>query len=281
MSSTVGLKRILILESELTLKSEPQDPNSLNRIRNNQRKSRARKKEYLQELESKLRKYESMGVEASLEIQASARLVAEENRRLRALLQSLGVVSQETETAIATSSVEAQAPSRASILEAKLNTKKPCTGEVCKTGSKSRQSNTSSSLQSLTEPRGGICKQPLTSVSLRTTATNPVPLSESSAMQSRLSSSTLTSSSMATPAFSPMDLPSHLMDCYEEESRDLSSEISPGNDTTSCTFAVEVITSMRADVSAEDVKAELGCGKGVECNIDNSTFFSIMDRYTR
>ncbi len=77
-----------------------------------------------------------------------------------------------------------------------------------------------------------------------------------------------------------MDLPSHLMDCYEEESRDLSSEISPGNDTTSYTFAVEVITSMRADVSAEDVKAELGCGKGVECNIDNSTLFSIMDRYT-
>lgn len=245
MSSTVGLKRVLILESELTLESEPQDPNSLNRIRNNQRKSRARRKEYLQELESKIRKYESMGVEASLEIQASARLVAEENRRLRALLQSRGVVSQEIETAVATSSVEAQAPSRASILEAKLNTKKPCTGEVCKTDPKSRQSNTSSS------------------VSLRTTATNPVP-----------------SSSMATPAFSPMDLPSHLMDCYEEESRDLSSEISPGNDTTSYTFAVEVITSMRADVSAEDVKAELGCGKGVECNIDNSTLFSIMDRYT-
>lgn len=263
MSSTVGLKRVLILESELTLESEPQDPNSLNRIRNNQRKSRARRKEYLQELESKLRKYESMGVEASLEIQASARLVAEENRRLRALLQSRGVVSQEIETAVATSSVEAQAPSRASILEAKLNTKKPCTGEVCKTDPKSRQSNTSSSLQSLTEPRGGICKRPLTSVSLRTTATNPVP-----------------SSSMATPAFSPMDLPSHLMDCYEEESRDLSSEISSGNDTTSYTFAVEVITSMRADVSAEDVKAELGCGKGVECNIDNSTLFSIMDRYT-
>jgi hypothetical protein len=275
MSSTVGFKRILILKSELTLESELQDLNNVNRIRNNQRKSRARRKEYLEELKSKLRKYESMGVEASMEIQASARLVAEENKRLRALLQSRGVVSLEIDTAIEASNVGAQAPSRASILEAKLNTKKPCTGDVCKTGSNSRQSNTLSPFQSSTEPRGGICKRPLTLVPLMTTAIHPVSLLESPALENRLSSS-----SIATPAFSPMDPSSDLMDHYEKESPDLSSQTSPGNDTISCTFAVNVITSMRADVSAEDVKAELGCGKDVECKIDNSTFFTIMDRYT-
>ncbi len=260
MSSTVGFKQVLILKSELTREFELQELNNLNRIRNNQRRSRARRKEYLQELESKLRKYESMGVEASTEIQASARLVVKENKRLRALLQSRGVVSQEIDRAIATSSVEAQTSSRASILEAKLNTKKPCTGDVCKTGSK---------------PRGGICKRSLTSMPLMTTATNPVPLPESSVLQNRLSSS-----SIATSAFPPMDPSSHLMDHYEEESPDLSFETSPGNDTTSCAFAIDVITRMRADVSAEDVKAELGCGNDVECKIDNSTFFAIMDRYT-
>ena len=203
-------------------------------------------------------------MKASLKIQASARLVAEKNRRLRALLQSRDIVSQEIETAVATSSVEAQTSSRASILETKLNTKKSCTGKMCKTDLKSRQFNTSSSLQSLTESRDDICKRSLISVSLRTTTTNSV-----------------SSSSMTTSAFSPMNLFSHLMNCYEKESRDLSSKISSDNDTTSYTFAVEIITSMRANVSAEDVKAELECDKDVECNIDNSTLFSIMDRYTR
>ncbi len=117
MSSTVGFKRVLILKSELNLESELQNPNSVIRIRNNQWRSRARRKEYLQELESKLRKYENMGVKASMEIQASARLVAEENRRLGALLQSRGVMGQGINTAIRALSVEAQAPSTASIFE--------------------------------------------------------------------------------------------------------------------------------------------------------------------
>merc|ERR1711964_522125 len=57
----------------------------------NQRRSRARRKEYLQELEIRLRQCELQGVEASSEIQGAARKVAEENKRLRALLSQQGV----------------------------------------------------------------------------------------------------------------------------------------------------------------------------------------------
>ncbi|KXL43590.1 hypothetical protein M433DRAFT_69513, partial [Acidomyces richmondensis BFW] len=63
---------------------------NLARIRDNQRRSRARRKEYLQELESKYRQCEQLGVEASAEIQAAAKKVVEENRRLRALLKQQG-----------------------------------------------------------------------------------------------------------------------------------------------------------------------------------------------
>lgn len=258
MSFTVELKWVLILKSELTLKFKSQNLNSFNRIRNNQRKSKAQRKKYLQKLKSKLRKYESMSMKASLKIQASVRLVAEKNRHLQALLQSQDVVSQKIETTVATSSVEAQTSSRTLILKTKLNTKKSCIEKMCKTDLKSQQFNTSSSLQSLTESCNNICKWSLISMSLRTTTTNSV-----------------SSNSMITSAFSSMNLLSHLMNCYEKESWNLSSKISFDNDTTSYTFVVEIITSMRANVSAEDVKTELEYDKDVKCNIDNSTLFNI------
>lgn len=63
-----------------------QDKANLTRIRDNQRRSRARRKEYLQEIEQRLRAYEQQGVEASAEIQQAARRVVDENRKLRTLL---------------------------------------------------------------------------------------------------------------------------------------------------------------------------------------------------
>ena len=65
--------------------------NLLARIRDNQRRLRARRKEYLQELEARLRQYELQGIEASSEIQLAARRVADENRKLRGLLAQHGV----------------------------------------------------------------------------------------------------------------------------------------------------------------------------------------------
>lgn len=63
---------------------------NLARIRDNQRRSRARRREYIAELEQRLRAYELSGVEASSEVQLAARRVAEENRQLRELLHKHG-----------------------------------------------------------------------------------------------------------------------------------------------------------------------------------------------
>ncbi|KAG7434737.1 hypothetical protein Forpi1262_v003883 [Fusarium oxysporum f. sp. raphani] len=56
------------------------------RIRDNQRRSRARHKEYVEGLQKKLQDYERRGVEATLEMQQAARSVAVENSRLKILL---------------------------------------------------------------------------------------------------------------------------------------------------------------------------------------------------
>lgn len=57
-----------------------------------------------------------------------------------------------------------------------------------------------------------------------------------------------------------------------------------GDDTSSCEYAAHIITSMRADVSADDVRAELGCGGGgggwPGCTVENSKLFVAVDRYT-
>ncbi|KAK3190515.1 hypothetical protein K4F52_003536 [Lecanicillium sp. MT-2017a] len=70
--------------------STPAQKANLARIRDNQRRSRARRREYLQDLEQRLRLCELQGVEATTEVQAAARRVAEENRNLRQLLNKQG-----------------------------------------------------------------------------------------------------------------------------------------------------------------------------------------------
>ncbi|KFA54144.1 hypothetical protein S40293_07019 [Stachybotrys chartarum IBT 40293] len=70
---------------------------NLARIRENQRRSRARRREYLQELEQRLRLCELQGVEASAEVQLAARRVAGENKQLRELLNKCGIGDEHIE----------------------------------------------------------------------------------------------------------------------------------------------------------------------------------------
>ena len=57
-----------------------------------------------------------------------------------------------------------------------------------------------------------------------------------------------------------------------------------GDDTSSCEYAAHIITSMRADISTDDVRADLGCGGDIrewrKCKVDNSKLFVAVDRYT-
>ncbi|KAI4242606.1 MAG: hypothetical protein L6R40_003987 [Gallowayella cf. fulva] len=78
----------LMSPSPATL-SVPSTSDANNRIRDNQRRSRARRAEYLQELEAKVCNYEKKGAAVSAEIQAAARRVNEENWGLRQEVERL------------------------------------------------------------------------------------------------------------------------------------------------------------------------------------------------
>ncbi|OAA72348.1 hypothetical protein ISF_01421 [Cordyceps fumosorosea ARSEF 2679] len=71
------------------------------RIRENQRRSRARRKEFVEAMQRRLDEYEKQGVEATLQMQQAARTVAIENSRLRLLLARRGVTDHEVDKFLA------------------------------------------------------------------------------------------------------------------------------------------------------------------------------------
>jgi hypothetical protein len=68
------------------------------RLRDNKRRNRQRQKDYTSSLEAKLRELQSRAVQATQEVQLSARKVVEENARLKALLRHVGVEDHVIET---------------------------------------------------------------------------------------------------------------------------------------------------------------------------------------
>ncbi|XXG94405.1 hypothetical protein Hte_000661 [Hypoxylon texense] len=65
------------------------DRADLKRIRDNQRRSRARRRQYIRELEVQIESYRTRGIEVTAEIQRAAQRVAEQNKKMRVLLNSL------------------------------------------------------------------------------------------------------------------------------------------------------------------------------------------------
>ena len=110
---------------------------NLARIRDNQRRSRARRKEYLSELEVKYRNCEETGAEASREIQQAARRVLNENKRLRELLRQQGLSDSEIDGFLSERPENPQYPAATTVaLEGMIGQRRPCRpGSGCESSS--------------------------------------------------------------------------------------------------------------------------------------------------
>ncbi|OTB06353.1 hypothetical protein M426DRAFT_115995 [Hypoxylon sp. CI-4A] len=86
------------------------DKAQLARTRENQRRSRARRKEYIQELEMKLRDFESKGRDTTYAVQQAARRVYEHNKKLKLLLNSLGFDDKRLNEYLKTGSLSSTEP---------------------------------------------------------------------------------------------------------------------------------------------------------------------------
>ena len=178
------------------------------RVRDNQRRARARQKEYTQELEEKVRWHEQRGIEATLEMQKAARCVVEDNGRLKAENKTL--------------------------LEENMELRRLLQVFQSQNGIQKEQGRRDSTRSAADPLRGTACVE------------------QNQASQA---------------------------DRQEPKAAILTE---PEVDTSSCEYAAHIITSMRADVSPDDVRLELGCDssqRGDTCKVDNSRLFQAMDRY--
>ncbi|KAK5165226.1 uncharacterized protein LTR77_009324 [Saxophila tyrrhenica] len=260
-----------------TKRAEKQS-SDLSRVRDNQRRSRARRKEYLESLEVKYRQCEQSGVQASAEIQTAARRVLDENRRLRRLLQEHGIQSGNVDEASARRSA-------ADELESLLKTRREC----CEGSSYSENDSRSSHLPPLNTSSHGLPDD-------TTRERSYVPMvARANALVSfggRPGSSDrypghLTSTLQSLRAMPPAqtmqdDNPTTTWSNSLEET--LTPNTPPpttslnATGTTSCRIAATSIRNMRPLLRC-DIETELGChNTSDDCTVPNSHVFQVMER---
>ncbi|KXT13865.1 hypothetical protein AC579_6903 [Pseudocercospora musae] len=243
----------------------------LARIRDNQRRSRARRKEYLQELETKWRRCEQVGIEASAEIQAAARKVVDENKRLRALLVRHGI-SPDPE-------INHVSPASAT-LNSMLNSKRSCGGGTGGCAPKQQQQqqqqrNSASTSSSPSSPSPWTQQQrsPITTSNNSNTWFQLPTLMPSFAP---VASSASVGSYGATNSTSPANW-STLSDPAYYDHYDLPP--TRQNDASSCRDVADAIRYIRPGVGGE-LESEMGCQDGNDCEIPTTRAFDLMDRFS-
>jgi len=275
----------------------------LARIRDNQRRSRATRKAYLQELEAKYRKCEQHGMEASAEIQAAARKVLEENKRLRALLKRSGVSDAEIDGfqhAQGESLGYDSSPERT--LDTMLGLRRPCTKSTIQLDVKAPIPPETADHSSLLAP------QPLPQASFTTPSTTSIPslrpalpapsghltpnlqyaasehperehdthAQHQHQQQHQPHHQTYHYQSMQTAP----DWSHHNNDQYDIMQQYPANEDPDTRNYSSCVDAANIIRSMRSDVGVE-LEADLGCKSlGQDCRVNNAVVFEVMDRYS-
>ncbi|KAH4114534.1 hypothetical protein HBI81_143140 [Parastagonospora nodorum] len=260
-----------------------QKAQNLARIRDNQRRSRARRKEYLQELEAKIRACEQIGIEASSEIQSAARKVVDENRKLRSLLHERGVSEAEIVMALGGSGDRSYDQiSTAPSLNARLDRKLTC-------NTLSSTELPAPSQQVPTVP--AISIPPLRSTTLSCTD-SPSPGSIVSSMGTP-PPATYSTSFFSTPVTPPApeiktedvrygysyDQSYNNAWQYPDEYQLLGQSPAYYN-TSSCVDAANIIRNMRVDEMQES-DTDLGFRvRNQNCYVNSNMVFNMMDKYS-
>jgi hypothetical protein len=276
---------------------------NLARIRDNQRRSRARRKEYLQDLEVRFRNCEQLGVEASAEIQAAARRVVDENKRLRLLLKQRGLSDADIDNApIDSDAAGASLTASARSLESLLSVKRICSPGGCAPSQGASSPNVASPTTSVTtvsetdfntSPRPAPTSNPHTDP-------NPAPNA-----RDYLQSAYLTKSASHAPSFSQDTLfppqPAYNFNniptsMYNNNINSLDTSFqagatswepcnfsttqtlpSPDSDTQGCRTAVGILRSIDQR-AGDEVERQLGCNYGQECQVPTQHVFDILSR---
>ncbi|MCJ1383879.1 hypothetical protein MMC17_006993 [Xylographa soralifera] len=244
---------------------------NLARIRDNQRRSRARRKEHLQDTEKRLRELEREGVEVSTDIQKAARRVVEENIRLRSLLKLRGVTDVEIDEHLRGSVIAIQDNAPVVYLSNPSHTIAP--ESVIRP---TRNANVVRQYDILSPQAGAFTPVSHTAEERQnftpTPPENPVTYYKVNTRNVEKTELPEDSTPLSQPAKAQMT------NGHQWKPIETSTPPSKADNTTSCLLAANILAGMCCAKSAEEVSAELGCFPGADCEVDNVKLFQIMDR---
>lgn len=264
------------------------------RIRDNQRRSRARRKDYLKELETRYRNCEQVGVSASTEIQAAAKGVVEENRRLRNLLKAYGVSDAEIDAASGS-----QGTAAADTLEAMACTRQPCRpGDGCQPLTDPTQQLQSaaapfvpSQLDSQPATRQGSFAGSHSAVSTPPYL-NRLPSPPSNVEYTQAPTSLCCPANQEPMHFMPQNyglmpggvhsanMGGHQIPTAILTASHVDAQYNNYSGQSSCQIAADTIRTF-SPTAGYELEQELGCrAPGEDCNVPNSRIFNVIDRYT-
>ncbi|KAM3424365.1 hypothetical protein BST61_g11097 [Cercospora zeina] len=271
----------------------------LARIRDNQRRSRQRRKEYLNELEAKYRNCELVGIRASAEIQAVARQVAEENRRLRGLLVKYGVSVGEI---YGDGDGVGMEDSKVRELEGLIGRSRQCGGGGGETGTSEMEACEDSAEVErgrrcqMAGKRRRLSREKLANVqrSPSATDTSEAGVATSSAIvggpQSEnndythefdITNAQVPSLEDLDPYYSShKDLNESAQDWQLPQTPDSGQPHHTSRDLQhrSCRDVAEAIRYVRPTLSQQELEQEMGCQPGKDCKVRNYEAFDLMDR---
>ncbi|KAJ5389378.1 uncharacterized protein N7496_000446 [Penicillium cataractarum] len=228
---------------------------TLTRVRDNQRRSRARRKEYIQHLEERLRSFESLGVAASQEVQQAGRKVAKENALLRSLLVLRGVTQDEIEVFL--KSHEEYTPGGMTRSASAISY--PVTPQI-------RPSMV------LGVSQGTPCESPNTLPWREVIDKRIVPAyGRSVEFQTYANQQELTTG--RPPTILPVDIPdtASTLQQFNGDHREK-------GHFTSCESAARIIADLRGYSDTHELRSELGCGAEADCMVKNLNLFEMFDK---
>lgn len=218
------------------------------RIRDNQRRSRARRKEYVQELEQRLQKFQAEGVRATREVQEAGQKMAVENSLLRSLLTLHGVSDRRVEEYLKTHTTHTSS-SHSNAALARLQSRQ---------SPRPRPFNDPSPKQNVMAPTSVA---PSWSPTIDQQVAVPVDQSQSSEGDSELD----------VPFDSPGPGPSALQPPNRHVDYIQSGQCTP------CETAAGIISSMRSYPDMQEVRSELGCQSSASCMVKNMDIFQLLN----
>lgn len=251
---------------------------------------------YIQELEEQIRNLKDERLQATKEMQTAARLVLDENRKLRWFLEHHSGISK-SQLDLYLSALEQGRESHSTILEAiqassdsavrhqksklpHLTFQEPAMSSnyfnVAPRENKPREPqistltpNTRSLQEEAVAPPSMQTRNCEVQISNSNSKTTPVRISAASGLQQGHMNSRSFDGGDSSPADGVQEPP---------RAQGTSSTSTEGKGDRSCEEAAMIIVSLRGGEMSDDIFGELGCSSDKSCAVDNLSIFELLDR---